>query len=166
MLVIASRNANRDYRALLPIGLIALFVISIVGPLPRTLAIVNHRILAKEPARTEALETYLKQQNSAPTDTIFAWGDNRAPFVTNHPSGVKWVNTEPFQTSKSFSTDPQVMNELLRELQANPPRYLFQTSQTKDVNESYLAGTEVDKFVQQHYHLVTQIQDGQLYEYQ
>jgi hypothetical protein len=166
MLVIARSNAKRDYRALLPISLIVLFVVSIVGPLPRTLAILNHRVIAKEPSRAEALAAYLKQQNSAPFDAIFAWGDNRAPFVTGHPSGVKWINTEPFQTSQSFSTDPQVMDELLHELQTNPPRYLFQTTQTKDVNESYLAGTEVDKFIQQHYHLITQIQDGQLYEYQ
>ncbi len=165
LLVKANWKPNAEYRRPVLIGLISLMTFAMAASLPRALTHLNHRILSFQETRAEAVTDYLKV-HSAPTDAVFAWGDNRIPYVAGRPSGVKWINTEPFQTSQAYSTDPAVVGELLSELQSNPPRFLVEASVYKPIGESFLAGSAVDKFIQQHYHVIAQIQDAQLYEYQ
>lgn len=164
LLVKANWKPKAEYRRPLLIGLISLFVFATMASLPSALTHLNHRILSSQKTRAEAVADYLRD-HSSPTDAVFAWGDNRIPYVAGRPSGVKWINTEPFQTSQAYSTDPAVIAELLNELQANPPRYFVEASVYKHIGQSFLAGSAVDQFIQQHYHLVAQIQDAQLYEF-
>ncbi|MHB8626240.1 MAG: glycosyltransferase family 39 protein [Aggregatilineales bacterium] len=165
LLVKANWKPNAEYRRPLLIGLVSLFIFATAASLPWTFTHLNHRVLSFQETRAEAVADYLRS-HSSPTDAVFAWGDNRIPYVAARPSGVKWINTEPFQTSQAYSTDPTVVGELLNELQTNPPRYFVEASVYNHLGQSFLAGSAVDKFIQQHYHLIAHIQDAELYEYQ
>ena len=161
-IIAAYQDLPTPNRALLSTALVMVIVISIVSQFPRTLKLLDDHVLANTPTRSELLARYF-DEHSTPEDTVFAWGDHRIPYVTNRESAVRWLNAEPFRTSQHFVT-PELVQQVLSELQKNQPRYFVESAALTPLGESYLGNTEVEVYIRNHYRLIAEIGDAKLYE--
>ena len=94
----------------------------VVQQAPRSLHMLDDRILSWIPTRSEALAA--QPGFSDPATTVFAWGDPKIPYVTQMRSGVKWLNTDLF--FNSAIVNDQFVDEMMAELAAHPPMYFVE----------------------------------------
>jgi 4-amino-4-deoxy-L-arabinose transferase-like glycosyltransferase len=161
--LISSLEANSStVRDFISIGTGLAILVAIISQLPRALHWIDDRILTYTPTRSELIADYLEEV-SEETDVVFAWGDPRVPFVANRPS-QKWINSEPFFTSKEFVSQELIM-EMIAEFHEHPPRFFIESPARTSLENSYLAQTMVEEYIQMNYRFITTIGDAELFEF-
>src|SRR5258706_2894781 len=158
----ATSVTNQAVLRLLGFSLGGFFIFgTVVQQAPRTLHILDDRILHYTPTRSEVLAGY--SWFSAPDVKVFAWGDPRIPYVAGVHSGIKWLDVDPF-FNQTYVTD-EVIDEIMRELESNRPQYFVETSARPLLRESYLKGTRVNEYINENYEFLIQVGDASIYKY-
>jgi len=166
----SAHQARSVNRVALFTGLSVAMIVVLAAQLPRSLHWIDHRIINPTKTLSELIAEYLAI-HSEPYDSIFAWGDHRIPYVSHRRSGIKyitkitWIDAGNLK-GRGVATSLGLVEEILSELQANPPKYYVESPAVLPLHESFLGNTAVEEFVRKHYQFKIHIDEADLYIYQ